>query len=90
MRQGGRNFNSEGIYDKTDFRNEGGISERTCIHRKGKDALFIVTPDSDKSYAFLIGLLYEQLMQELYFQADTKHGGRKAGYQGLCDYLKSA
>jgi type IV secretory pathway TraG/TraD family ATPase VirD4 len=57
---------------------------------KAKTALFIVTPDSDKSYAFLIGLLYEQLMQELYFQADTKHGGRKAGYQGLCDYLKSA
>ena len=38
--------------------------------------MFIVTPDSDKSYAFLIGMLYEQLMQELYFQADTKYGGR--------------
>lgn len=44
--------------------------------KKTKTALFIVTPDSDKSYAFLIGLLYEQMMQELYFQADTKHGGR--------------
>ena len=44
--------------------------------KKTKTALFIVTPDSDKSYAFLIGILYEQLMQELYFQADTKYGGR--------------
>ena len=44
--------------------------------KKTKTALFIVTPDSDKSYAFLIGMLYEQLMQELYFQADTKYGGR--------------
>ena len=44
--------------------------------KKTKTALFIVTPDFDKSYAFLIGLLYEQLMQELYFQADTKYGGR--------------
>ena len=44
--------------------------------KKTKTALFIVTPDSDKSYAFLVGMLYEQLMQELYYQADTKHGGR--------------
>lgn len=44
--------------------------------KKTKTALFIVTPDSDKSYAFLIGMLYEQLMQELYFQADTKYEGR--------------
>lgn len=44
--------------------------------KKTKTALFIVTPDSDKSYAFLVGMLYEQLMQELYFQADTKYGGR--------------
>ena len=44
--------------------------------KKTKTALFIVTPDSDKSYAFLIGMLYEQLMQELYFQADAKYGGR--------------
>ena len=44
--------------------------------KKTKTALFIVTPDSDKSYAFLIGMLYEQMMQELYFQADTKYGGR--------------
>ena len=44
--------------------------------KKTKTALFIVTPDSDKSYAFLIGILYEQLVQELYFQADTKYGGR--------------
>ena len=44
--------------------------------KKTKTALFIITPDSDKSYAFLVGMLYEQLMQELYFQADTKYGGR--------------
>ena len=44
--------------------------------KRTKTALFIVTPDSDKSYAFLVGMLYEQMMQELYFQADTKYGGR--------------
>ena len=41
-----------------------------------KTALFCVIPDSDKSYNFIIGLLYTQIFQELYYQADFKCGGR--------------
>lgn len=37
--------------------------------------LFCVIPDNDKSYNFLVGLLYSQLFQELYYQADFKCGG---------------
>ena len=41
-----------------------------------KTALFCVIPDSDKSYNFIIGLLYTQIFQELYYQADFNCGGR--------------
>lgn len=41
-----------------------------------KTALFCVIPDSDKSYNFIIGLLYTQIFQELYYQADFNYGGR--------------
>ena len=34
-----------------------------------KTALFCVIPDSDKSYNFIIGMLYTQIFQELYYQA---------------------
>lgn len=37
--------------------------------------LFCVIPDNDKSYNFLVGMLYSQLFQELYYQADFKCGG---------------
>lgn len=43
---------------------------------KTKTALFCVIPDSDKSYNFIIGLLYTQIFQELYYQADFTFGGR--------------
>lgn len=43
---------------------------------KTKTALFCIVPDSDKSYSFLVGMLYSQLMQELYHQADTRYKGR--------------
>ena len=43
---------------------------------KTKTAVFCVIPDSDKSYNFVIGLLYTQIFQELYYQADFKCGGR--------------
>lgn len=43
---------------------------------KTKTALFCVIPDSDKSYNFLIGMLYSQVFQELYYQADFNFGGR--------------
>ncbi|MFA9464403.1 MAG: VirD4-like conjugal transfer protein, CD1115 family [Velocimicrobium sp.] len=40
-----------------------------------KTALFCIIPDSDKSYNFIIGLLYTQIFQELYYQADFNCGG---------------
>lgn len=40
-----------------------------------KTALFCVIPDNDKSYNFIIGLLYTQIFQELYYQADFLCGG---------------
>lgn len=43
---------------------------------KTRTALFCIIPDSDKSYNFIIGMLYTQLFQELYFQADFKYGGK--------------
>jgi len=41
-----------------------------------RTALFCVIPDSDKSYNFIIGMLYTQIFQELYYQADFNYGGR--------------
>lgn len=38
-----------------------------------RTALFCIIPDSDKSYNFIVGMLYTQLFQELYFQADFKN-----------------
>ena len=43
---------------------------------KTRTALFCVIPDSDKSYNFIIGMLYTQIFQELYYQADFNFGGR--------------
>lgn len=41
-----------------------------------RTALFCVIPDSDKSYNFIVGMLYTQIFQELYYQADFNFGGR--------------
>ena len=41
-----------------------------------KTALFCIIPDSDKSYNFLVGMLYSQIFQELYYQADFHFNGR--------------
>ncbi|SCP97755.1 type IV secretion system protein VirD4 [Anaerobium acetethylicum] len=41
-----------------------------------KTVLFCVIPDSDKSYNFIVGILYTQIFQELYYQADFNCGGR--------------
>ena len=41
-----------------------------------RTALFCVIPDNDKSYNFIIGMLYTQIFQELYYQADFNCGGR--------------
>ena len=40
-----------------------------------KTALFCVIPDVDKTYNFMIGMLYSQIFQELYYQADFIYGG---------------
>jgi len=41
-----------------------------------KTAIFAVIPDNDSSFNFIVGLLYTQLFQQLYYQADVVHGGR--------------
>lgn len=40
-----------------------------------KTAIFAVIPDNDSTFNFLVGMLYTQLFQMLYYQADIKHGG---------------
>lgn len=45
----------------------------TLGERKG--AIFAVIPDNDSSFNFIVGMLYTQLFQQLYFQADKLHGG---------------
>lgn len=40
-----------------------------------KSVLFAVIPDNDSTFNFLIGMLYTQLFQTLYYQADIIHGG---------------
>ena len=40
-----------------------------------KTAIFAVIPDNDSTFNFLIGMLYMQLFQMLYYQADIVHGG---------------
>ena len=41
-----------------------------------KTAVFAVIPDNDSSFNFIVGMLYPQLFQQLYYQADSVHGGR--------------
>ena len=41
-----------------------------------KIALFCCIPDSDKSLNYLVGMIYGQLIQTLYFVADRKYKGR--------------
>lgn len=40
-----------------------------------KTAIFAVIPDNDSTFNFLVGILYTQLFQTLYYQADIVHGG---------------
>lgn len=40
-----------------------------------KTAIFAVIPDNDSTFNFLIGMLYTQLFQMLYYQADIIHSG---------------
>ena len=41
-----------------------------------KTVIFAVIPDNDSSFNFIVGMLYTQLFQQLYYQADQTHGGR--------------
>ena len=41
-----------------------------------RTAIFAVIPDNDSSFNFLVGMLYTQMFQQLYYQADIVHGGR--------------
>ena len=47
------------------------------VHFDGKSptAVFLVIPDNDKTYNFIIGMFYTQLFQELYYQADFECAG---------------
>ena len=41
-----------------------------------KTAIFALIPENDTSFNFIVGMLYTQLFQQLYYQADFVHGGR--------------
>lgn len=41
-----------------------------------KTVIFACIPDNDSSFNFIVGMLYTQLFQQLYYQADQIHGGR--------------
>lgn len=41
-----------------------------------KTALFAVIPDNDSTFNFLIGILYTQIFQTLYYEADHKYRGK--------------
>lgn len=49
-----------------------------------KTAIFAVIPDNDSSFNFLVGMLYTQLFQQLYYQADIVHGGRLPVHVHFC------
>ena len=40
-----------------------------------KTALFAILPDNDTSFSFLVSILYTQVFQQLFYQADHVHGG---------------
>lgn len=43
---------------------------------KRKQAIFAVIPDNDSSFNYLVGMLYTQAFQELYYDADHSTDGR--------------
>lgn len=46
----------------------------TCLGER-KTALFAIVPDNDTSFNFLVGILYTQIFQTLYYEADHKYKG---------------
>ena len=63
------NLDSLAGITQTDEMELGNIGEK-------KTAVFAVIPDNDSSFNFIVGMLYAQLFQQLYYQADSIHGGR--------------
>lgn len=63
-------FNLESLagLSVTDELDLGSIGEK-------KTVLFIIIPDNDSSFNFLVSVLYTQLFQQLFYSADHKHGG---------------
>lgn len=56
-----------------------------------KTAIFAVIPDNDSSFNFIVGLLYTQLFQQLYYQADAQPGGGRPGEAGpSVEYFRGA
>jgi type IV secretion system protein VirD4 len=43
---------------------------------KEKTALFVIIPDSDKTFNFLVSIMYTQLFNKLVTMADKEYGGR--------------
>lgn len=41
-----------------------------------KRAIFCCIPDNDTSFNYIVGMLYTQAFQSLYYTADKEHGGR--------------
>ncbi len=64
-------FNLESLagITQTDEMDLGSMGEK-------KTAIFAVIPDNDSSFNFIVGMLYTQMFQQLYYQADIVHGGR--------------
>ena len=62
------------ILDRDDM-NIRALGEGVYENPDRKTALFCIIPDNDKSYNFLVGVLYSQIFQELYYIADFQYGG---------------
>ena len=62
------------ILDKDEM-NIRALGEGVYENPDRKTALFCIIPDNDKSYNFLVGMLYTQIFQELYYIADFQYGG---------------
>ena len=63
------NLDSLASITQTDDMSLGELGEK-------KTAVFAVIPDNDSSFNFIVGMLYTQLFQQLYYKADIEHGGR--------------
>jgi type IV secretion system protein VirD4 len=62
------NLESLAALTVTDELDLGSLGER-------KTALFVIVPDNDISFNFLVSILYTQLFQQLFYAADHRHGG---------------